>query len=235
MLRSRVLRTGLVSALMILSSQVFAVPGAMTAVYDVYRNNKSVGYLESTLMYSGDQYEYKKTTKATGWAKLLTNASITEKSAGKIAGHAIIPLTYLYDERTRSKTRVEQARFVQGQATGIYKDKAYTVVTPANVVDRSALEMVVARDLKRGLPTLVYPVMERGEVKTYTVVRLGSEKLQTNAGVFNTIKVSVKRADNNRETTFWMAEELDYLPAQMYHREKDSIIKSILNRYSRGR
>ena len=235
MLRLRVLRTGLVSALMLLSSQAFAVPDAMSAVYDVYRNNKSVGYLESTLKYTGDQYEYNKFTRATGWADLLTNARITEKSTGNVAGYALTPLTYLYDERTRSKTRVEQARFVKGQSSGIYKDKAYSVATPANVVDRATLELVVARDLKRALPQLVYQVMERGEVKTYTFIRLGTEKLRTAAGDFETIKVSVKRVDSDRETTYWMAKEMDYLPAQMYHREKGDVIKSVLKKYKRGR
>ena len=237
MLRLRVLRTGLVSALMVLSSQAFAVPSAMSAVYDVYRNNKSVGYLESTLKYSGGQYEYSKYTKATGWADLLTKARIVEKSTGKVAGHQLTPLTYLYDERTRKKTRVEQARFVGGQASGIYKDNAYSIATPSNVVDRGTLELVVARDLKRALPHLVYQVMERGEVKTYTFVRLGNERLETPAGVFETIKVSVKRSnsDSDRETTYWMAKELDYLPARMFHREKGDVIKSVLSKYSKTR
>lgn len=235
MLRTRVLGIGLALAVMTVSSQAFAIPGAMTAVYDVYRNNTSVGDLQVTLKYSGAQYEYHKFTKATGIANLLTKARITEKSTGKVAGHQLTPLSYLYDERTRSKARVEQARFVNGQASGIYKDKAYSVPTPANVLDRATLELAVARDLKRALPHLVYQVMERGEVKTYTFVRAGNERLTTAAGVFNTIKVSVRRSDSDRETTYWMAKELDYLPAKMYHRENGDVIKTDLKQYSRSR
>lgn len=235
MLRKRVLGVGLAIALMGLSTQALAIPEAMTAVYNVYRNNTAVGFLQSSLKYSGAQYEYNKSTKATGLAKLLTKARISEKSMGKVEGHRLTPLSYLYDERTRSKTRVEQARFKGGQASGIYKDKAYSVPTPANVLDRATLELAVARDLKRALPHLVYQVMERGEVKTYTFIRAGNEKLQTAAGEFNTIKVVVRRAESDRETTYWMAKEMDYLPAKMFHREKGDVIKTSVSRYTRNR
>lgn len=235
MLRTRVLGFGLASTLMILSSQALAVPSAMTAFYDVYRNNTSVGYLQCSLELVGSQYKYSKFTKATGLAKLLTKAQVTEKSTGKVSGGQLVPLSYLYDERTRSKTRMEQARFVNGQATGIYKDNAYTVPTPRGVLDRATLELAVARDLKRALPRLVYQVLERGEVKTYTFTRAGSEKLQTAGGEFNTIKVSVKRSDSDRETIYWMAKELDYLPAKMFHKEKGDIIRTDLRKYTQVR
>ncbi|PID45988.1 MAG: hypothetical protein CSB47_06695 [Proteobacteria bacterium] len=234
MFHKRVLRTGLVVGLMAISAQVLAVPEAISAVYNVYRNNTPVGYLESRLQYAGGGYEYSKSTRATGIARLLTKARVTEKSTGKAAGHRLIPLSYLYDERTRSKTRIEQARFVNGQVSGIYKDKAYSLAVPANVLDRATLELAVARDLKRALPHLVYQVMERGKIKTYTFVRQGSERLRTAAGEFDTIKVAVKRSDNSHETIYWMARQLDYLPVKMFHREKGDVITTDLNSYRRG-
>lgn len=233
MLRTRVLRAGLVSALMLVSSQLMAMPEAISAVYDVYRNNTAVGYLQADLKFMGDNYEYTKFTKATGFANMLTKARVTEKSTGKVRGNHLQPLSYLYDERTRSKTRVDQAKFYNGQASGMYKGQAYKVPTPGNVLDRASLELVVARDLKRSLPQLVYQVMERGEVKTYTFTRAGNEQLNTPAGAFNTIKVNVKRSEADRQTTYWMAKELDYLPAKMYHREKGDVIETNLKSYQR--
>lgn len=235
MLRTKILGWGLAVGLLSLTSQALALPSAMSAVFDVYRNNTSVGYLQSTLKYSGNNYEYHKFTKATGLAKLLTKARVTEKSLGRTAGEQLIPQSYFYDERTRSKTRIDQARFTQGQATGIYKGNRYSVVTPGNVLDRGVLELAVARDLKRALPQLVYQVMERGKVKTYTFSRAGSERLSTQAGEFNTIKVVVSRSDSEQETVYWMAKEMDYLPAKMLHREKGDVIRSDIRQYKRSR
>ena len=70
--------------------------------------------------------------------------------------------------------------------------------------------------------------MERGELKKYVFSRQGQEKLTTPAGDFTTVKVKVVRAGNKRSTMFWLAKELDYMPAKIVHREKKDVITTII-------
>lgn len=232
MLRNRLTGLCLIILSLMISSTAISLPKEASMVFDVSRNGSSVGYLESTLKYLGPTYEYSKSTQSTGLAKFLTKASISEKVVGKYAGERLIPVSYSFNQKTRKKNVTDEARFAGNRASGMYKGNAYSLQTPANVLDRASLEIAVARDLKRKLPQLRYNVMERGEIKQYTFARVGSERLDTNAGTFNTIKVEVKRADKSRRTTYWMAQELGYLPVKMLHEEDDDVISSVIRQFS---
>ena len=232
MLRNKLSGMAVLALSLTLTSVVMALPKASTAVFDVARNGTSLGYLNSSLKYPGQTYEYSKNTQSTGLARLLTKASIDEKSAGKFAGERIIPISYSYNQKTRKKNVIDKARFAGNKASGMYKGNAYTVQTPANVLDRASLELAVARDLARNLPTLQYNVMERGKVKQYVFKRIGNESLTTPAGTFTTVKLSVQRSDKSRKTTYWMAKELTYLPVKMLHEEGGDVISSVIREFT---
>jgi hypothetical protein len=203
----------------------------MSSVFDVSRNGISLGNLKSTLSYEGNKYQYHKSTRATGVAKLLTGAKITEKSDGLFSGNRVIPTAYSYKEKVRKKRRSDVATFAKGRASGEYKGKPYDLAVPANILDRGILEVVIANDLSRNLPNLSYTVMERGELKQYNFVRQGVERVKTRAGTFDTVKLSVKRKGGSRETTFWMSQKLGFLPVKMLHKEKGDVITSVLREY----
>lgn len=232
MLRNKLVRLSLFTLGLMLSSTAMSLPKESSAVFDVTRNGTSVGYLESTLKYFGPTYEYNKLTQSTGLARFLTKASIVEKSAGKLSGQRLIPVSYSFNQKTRKKTVAEKARFAGDRVSGMYKDNAYSLQVPANILDRASLELAVARDLELNLPRLQYNVMERGQVKQYVFARLGNERLKTAAGVFNTIKVEVQRKDKSRKTTYWMAKELTYLPVKMIHEDDGNVIGSVIRQFT---
>ena len=231
MLRNKLVGLCLIMLTQMMLSTAMALPKETSAVFDVSRNGSSVGYLESVLKYPGQTYEYSKFTQSTGLAKLLTKASISEKVVGKYAGERLIPVSYSFDQKTRKKQVTDQARFSGNRASGMYKGNAYSLQTPADVLDRASLEIAVARDLQRKLPRLQYNVMERGVIKQYIFSRVGSERIQTDAGVFHTIKVQVMREDQSRRTTYWMAKELAYLPVKMVHEEDGDVISSVIREF----
>jgi len=231
MLRNKLVGLCLIMLAQMMSSNAMSLPKETSAVFDVTRNGSSVGYLESTLKYPGQTYEYSKFTQSTGLAKLLTKASISEKVIGRYSGERLIPQSYFFDQRTRKEQVTDQAKFAGNKASGMYKGNAYSLQTPANVLDRASLEIAVARDLHQKLPRLQYNVMEKGEIKQYIFSRVGSERLDTNAGVFHTIKVQVKRQDKSRQTTYWMAKELAYLPVKMVHEEGGDVISSVIRQF----
>lgn len=214
-------------------AQPTALPDAFKADYSVARGSMTLGNLHASLTYSGDNYQYQKYTQATGMAALLTGIKITENTNGQLSGLEVIPKNYLFNQSRRSKSRIDKAVFSGRNAVGSYKDTPYNVVIPIGTQDRASLELVLARDIAQNKPRLQYNVFERGIIKEYSFQKLGNEQITTSAGTYSAIKVKVVREGNDRETIFWLAKEIDFLPVKLEHTEKGEVITTLIKNYQK--
>ena len=223
----------LLGALMLLSAQfAMALPKAFQANYSVAKGSMKLGYLNTTLKYNGNHYSYHKYTKATGLAALITGIKITENSDGQFSGENIKPSTYLFNQSKRGGGKIDKIQFSGNRATGSYKNKPFNLTISPNTQDKASLELSLARDIAKNKARLSYPVVSRGKKTQYTFQKIGNETLKTRAGTFtNTIKVKVVRSSNKRETIFWLAKELGYMPVKVRHREKNDVITTVINNY----
>ena len=212
----------------LLTPLAYAMPNALNATYSVYKGSMNLGDMNLSLRYAGKQFHYYKDTKAKGFAALITNAKILEKVDGSFAGNKINPSSYYFMQSTRKNTRIENTHFTGNRAQGTYKDKNFNLKLPTGTLDRASLELALANDIGNNKANLSYNVMERGKLKKYVFSRQGEEKLSTPAGNFMTIKVKVIRTGNKRDTMFWLAKELDYMPAKIVHREKNDVITTVI-------
>jgi len=212
-----------------------ALPSAFKADYSVARGGLTLGNLHASLKYSGNNYEYQKYTKTTGVAAMLTGIKITENTNGQLSGLQVIPKNYLFNQSRRKKSRIDKAQFNGRDAIGSYKDKPYKVVMPNGTQDRASLELVLARDIGQNKSRLQYHVVERGKIKKYNFQKLGMEQIQTPAGNFNAVKVKVIRdgKKKKRETVFWLAEKIDFLPVKIKHTEKGEVITTVIKKYQK--
>ena len=228
-------RTVFIGLLLVLAQaamgQVYALPRAFDADFSVAKGRMTLGNLHASLKYNGNQYQYRKSTKATGLAALLTGIKITENSDGQFVEDTIKPRNYLYNQSRRNKSRIEKIRFTGNKAVGSYKGKSYTFSVSANALDRGSVELALAQDLVKNKPRLIYPVIENGKKKNLTFARQGQEKIKTPAGTFNTIKLTVVRNTNKRNTTLWLAKELDYMPVKIRHNEKGDVITTVIKNF----
>ncbi len=229
--KKNVLNTFLISLMLISTQAVQALPKAFQANYSVAKGGMKLGNLNASLKYSGNRYQYLKSTKATGIAALLTGIKVTEQTDGQFSGQNIVPQNYFFNQSRRSKSRIDKIHFNGKNAIGSYKNERYNLPVHAGIQDRASLELVLARDIQLNKPRLNYSVVERGKIKQYNFQKLGNEQIKTSAGTFNTLKVKVIRTGNKRETVFWMAKEIDYLPVKIRHREKDDVITTVISSY----
>ncbi len=217
-------------------AQPNGLPDAFKADYSVARGGLTLGNLHASLKYSGNNYEYQKYTQATGVAALLTGIKITENTNGQLSGLQIIPKNYLFNQSRRKKSRIDKAQFNGRDAVGSYKNKPYKVNMPNGTQDRASLELVLARDIGQNKSQLQYHVVERGKIKKYNFQKMGMEQIQTPAGNFSAIKVKVIREGKKkkkRETVFWLAEKIDYLPVKVKHTEKGEVITTVIKNYQK--
>lgn len=217
--------------LLVFGQSLMAMPRAFQANYTVSKGSMKLGYLNSTLKYAGNRYSYHKYTKATGLAALITGIKIIENSDGQFSGDTIKPLTYLFNQSKRGGGKVDKIQFLGNRATGSYKNKPFNLAITPDTQDKASLELSLARDVAKNKGKLSYPVVGRGEKTQYAFQKIGNETLKTNAGTFNALKVKVVRSTNKRETLFWLAKELDYMPVKVRHREKDDVITTVIDNY----
>ncbi|MEB8431053.1 DUF3108 domain-containing protein [Cocleimonas sp. KMM 6892] len=231
--KKKALYTFLLSLILLSTQAAQALPKAFEADYSVAKGSMSLGNLNASLQYSGNRYIYSKSTKATGIAAMLTGITITEKTDGLFSGQTIVPQNYLFNQSRRSKSRIDKIHFNGKSAVGSYKDNKFNLAVQPGIQDRASLELVLANDIGSNKQQLNYTVVERGKVKQYNFQKLGNEQVQTPAGTFNTVKVKVVRTGNKRETVFWLAKEIDFVPVKIRHREKDDVITTVIRSYKK--
>ena len=101
----------------------------------------------------------------------------------------------------------------------------------AGVLDELNAELQIREDLKNGSLKSTYYLADAKEVEALKFVRQGSESVKTNYGTFDTIKVAIKHDKPGRETIFWLAPKLDYLPVKVTHLDKKNSYGLLLTGY----
>jgi hypothetical protein len=83
------------------------------------------------------------------------------------------------------------------------------------------------QDAAKGTKKVTYPVISRGELKTYTFTNLGQETIETPLGKFEAIKLE-RRKDDGENTTYtsWHALKLHYLPVKFENQENGDVVLS---------
>lgn len=211
-----------------LSTQALAELKSYQANYEVIKSGMTLGTMSSKVSINGNNYNYSRVTQANGLASLLSGDRINEQAQGRISGAQIQPQSYSYDHKNRRKQRQDQFRFtgpttVQGQKNG----EAYNLKVPVGTLDPGSMELQLMNDLSANRP-LNYQIAEKGELRHYTLKKLGNETVNVPAGSFNAVKVQVNRNNNERQTTFWLAPELNYIPVKMQHSEDGSTVETQL-------
>ena len=112
------------------------------------------------------------------------------------------------------------------------KDKeAHSFAWKAGVLDELNAELQLREDIKNGGLKSTYYLADAKEVEARKFVKQGSESIKTDYGTFDTIKVVMKHDKPGRETIFWLAPKLDYLPVKVSHVDKKTSYGLLLTGY----
>jgi hypothetical protein len=112
------------------------------------------------------------------------------------------------------------------------KDKeARSFAWKVGVLDELNAELQLREDIKNGGLKSTYYLADAKEVEARKFVKQGSESIKTDYGTFDTIKVVMKHDKPGRETIFWLAPKLDYLPVKVSHVDKKTSYGLLLTGY----
>ncbi len=217
-----------VALMLLLSAYALAAaaPGlpSFKASYVVRGYGLDLGVYEVTLNHeSGGRYVYTSHTHTTGLIAHLYKDRIDERSAGTFQAATPKPLTYTYDRGGGAKERSVRLRFdwAEGTVENQVDGDGWSMEIPAGALDKLAVQLAMMLDLQAGKKDMHYAIADGGKLKTYHFRQIGTERLQTPAGVFDTVKIERLRKDTKRATLLWCAPALHYLPVRIDQREED--------------
>ncbi len=220
----------LATSLLLASLSAYAAPPAFNASYSVSKAGVTLGNMHASLTYNGNSYSYQRLSKANGLAAMLSGDTLTERSSGTKQGTTLSSQHYFQQHKNKRKNRTEDFSFKGGHVSGTYDGRAYQFSVPANTVDPALMELRLMDDLAAG-KALNYKVVDKGQLRTYQFRKLGKETVATAAGNFSCEKVQVSRNNGERQTTLWLAPELNYAVAKIVHNEEGSLIQMQLTSY----
>jgi len=178
----------------------------------------------------GDRVVYESESKPTGFASLVLDDHIVERSEWRLEDGELRPAAYRYDRSGRKEREVAVAfDWKRGLTENTSGGETWHMPIEPGTLDKLGYLFAMMHDLARGERELSYTITDGRKLKTYRLRAVGTEILETDLGRLETLEVRRVREDNRRETTFWCAPRYRFLPVKVEHREKDgSVIRLYL-------
>jgi hypothetical protein len=136
----------------------------------------------------------------------------------------LVPFRYIQERTGTGSDYTEQTAFAKAQKFihTIYKQEALKLPYEEKVFDPLMVQLQFRMDLAANIRPLDYKMVKEKEVDDYQFRVIGKEKVTIKSGTYDTVKVEVVRDSTKRQTFFWMAPDLAYLPVRLSHFSKGS-------------
>ncbi|WP_299810300.1 DUF3108 domain-containing protein [uncultured Shewanella sp.] len=136
----------------------------------------------------------------------------------------LIPMRYSVERTGTGPSFREQAAFAKGQNVvhSQYKDERAKFPYDSKLFDPLMVQLQFRLDMEAHKDELHYTMVKEGEVDDYAFKIVGKERVNIESGSYQTVKFEVVRKSTKRQTFFWMAPDLSYLPIRLTHFEKGS-------------
>lgn len=228
-LKSFGIATGISTTLLLagFSSHALAM-SPFQANYQFTYNNKGMGSATRALSQQGNNWTYNFTAKAGGIA------SASETSKFSFANGKIGSQSFSRTSKILIHNNTMNINFNPNSKTISTKkdDKARSFAWQTGVLDELNAELQVREDLKNGSLKTSYPLADAKEVENRRFVKQGNEKIKTSYGTFDTVKVVLEHGKPDRNTIFWLAPKLDYLPVKVSHVDGKTSYGLLLTSYT---
>lgn len=170
-----------------------------------------------------DGFVYETRTKATGFAAVFGERQVVERSEWKRVGDDIKPASYHYERSGRpDKSTAIAFDWNDGIVQSTRRGRTSRMSVPVDTLDKLGYMLVLMEDLKAGKRSVRYHIADgKNRMKVYKLKVVGEERMTTALGTVGVLKIVRERKDDDRETTIWVAPELDFMPVRIEHRERD--------------
>ncbi len=134
------------------------------------------------------------------------------------------PIRYMSKRTGTGSDFNEQTVFAEGQGVihTIYKDERAKLDYANDIFDPLMVQLQFRMDMYNPPKKLQYKMVKDKELDDYEFKVVGKERVTIESGSYETIKIEVVRTSKKRQTFFWMAPDLGFLPIRLSHFSKGS-------------
>lgn len=179
-------------------------------------------------------YRYSAHTTPAGLAAALHSDQISEISSGIIAEGGVIPHNYHYRHQNGDNQRSVDLSF-DWQAlrvTNSLGESSWSMKIKPGTQDKFSQQLSLMLALAAGRQKVDFPVADGGHAKDYSFRIQGEEKVDVEAGHFETLKVARSKNRRPSQASLWLAPKLNHLPVIIEKKEKDGIYLMELSSFS---
>jgi hypothetical protein len=152
-------------------------------------------------------------------------AGLDEVSTFTFDNGTFLPATYRFKRSGLGKSKKIELDFDWSQKKVIGSDRGDPVLLPLvrGLLDKSTYQLALQADVAAGKTSMSYQVVDGDEIDTYDFRLLGSERVRTQAGLIDALKVERVRdpTKSQRKTVLWFARDWDYLLVRLHQVEQD--------------
>ena len=192
------------------------LPPDFTAHYTLSRAGLTVATSTVKLARNGDEAVYESETHPAGLVALARSDEIIERSQMEIRDGGLTLLEYLYRHTGGKKLRETRVTVTDGIARGRWNGREAEIAAPPGTMDRFSVQILLMRDLSRGMEHFEYDAIERGKIKTFRFAVAHRETLDLPSGRFEVLRVErLQEQDSDKSLTLWHAPSLHFLPVRI--------------------
>lgn len=192
------------------------LPPPHTAYYHLYKGIVVLAKTRRTFRVAkNNHYVFMSYTEPTGVGRMLTGATIKERSYWTLKDNYPKPLEYSYINSGGDKDRDVKLIFdwEQNKVTNIINGDPWTMDLVPRIQDKLLYQFSLMLELKKGVTQFSYDVADGGKLKNYSGKVVGQDVVETDLGKFDT--VVVLREHDGKQTRFWCAKSMHYIPVQI--------------------
>ena len=203
-------------------------PAPFHAEYLALRNGDELGRTTLDLSDNHDgTWTLRSETRGTSGLAKLAGVHIVETSHFRWRGGRPEAIEYDYKQDSAIKSRTRHAVFGSGEAHVEEGGQTFRYALVPGLIDRHAVTLAIAGDLKRGAPSFDYKVAVKDRVEDMRYERADDGQLKVPAGTFDVIqmrRVGEAGSDRKRVARSWFSEKLGWMPVQIEQEDKKDTI-----------
>ncbi|QIR16165.1 DUF3108 domain-containing protein [Shewanella aestuarii] len=141
-----------------------------------------------------------------------------------IENGTLVPFRFVHQRSGTGSEYSEQTSFAKHQNLihTIYKKEALKLDYQDLIYEPLMVQLQFRMDVIANKRPLEYKMVKEKEIDGYEFKIVGNETITVDGGTFETVKFEVVRNSKKRQTFFWMAPDLAYLPIRLSHYSKGS-------------